>query len=50
MKKTKEEREWETYEMAWLEGYEDGVNDFAEVERRKEVLRKKGLPVLGDKK
>jgi len=46
MKKTAEEKEWEAHERGWDEGYEAGVCDFSEVERRKELLRKKGIPVM----
>jgi hypothetical protein len=45
-RRTKEEKEWESYEEGWSEGYEDGVVDFSEVERRKELFRKKGIPVM----
>jgi hypothetical protein len=46
-KQTKEEKEWKSYEEGWAEGYEDGITDFSEVERQKELLRKKGFPVIG---
>jgi len=41
-----EEQEWEAHERGWDEGYEAGVVDFEEVEKRKQLLRKKGLPVM----
>lgn len=44
-KKTQEEKSWEDYEMGWNEGYNDGVTDFLEVEKQKQKLRKKGVPV-----
>lgn len=44
-----EQREWEAHEAGWREGYEDGVMDFVEVERRKALLRAKGIPVIGDR-
>lgn len=47
-KKTKEEKEWEAYEKGWDEGYEAGVVDFEEVEKRKIELRKKGFTIIGD--
>jgi len=48
-----EEDSWETHEEGHKEGYEegreDGVSDFGEMERRRDILRKKGLLVVGDK-
>lgn len=46
--KKMEEDSWRTYEEGVSEGHEDGVNDFGEMERRKDMLRKKGLLVVGD--
>jgi hypothetical protein len=44
-----EEDSWEAHEEGNTEGYEEGVSDFGEMERRKDILRKKGLLVVGDK-
>jgi hypothetical protein len=43
--RTQEEKEWFAHEEGYVEGFEDGVNDFEEVERRKAQLRRKGIPV-----
>lgn len=48
IKETPEEREWAAHEKGWDEGYEAGVVDFEEVERRKAEFRAKGIPVIGD--
>lgn len=45
-KLTQEEREWMAHEEGWNEGYEAGVVDFEEVERRKAQFRAKGIPVI----
>jgi hypothetical protein len=47
-KMTAEEREWIAHEEGFDEGYEAGVVDFEEVERRKAELRAKGMSVIGD--
>lgn len=49
-KPTDEEKEWIDYEKGWDDGYESGITDFEAVEREKEKLRRKGIPVIGDKK
>jgi hypothetical protein len=50
VKETAEEREWKAHEDGHKEGYESGVMDWEEVERRKAIVRAKGIPVIGDKK
>jgi hypothetical protein len=47
--KKAEEDSWETHEEGNKEGYEEGVSDFVESKRRQDILRKKGLLVVGDK-
>lgn len=47
--KQAEEKSWADIEKTWAEGFESGVNDFEEMERRKDILRKKGFLVVGDK-
>jgi hypothetical protein len=47
IKLTPEEREWIAHEEGWNEGYESGVVDFEEVEKRKAQFRAKGIPVIG---
>lgn len=47
-KQTSEEKSWSDYEKGYDEGYNAGVVDFAEVEKRKAELRAKGLKVIGD--
>lgn len=48
LEREQENKEWEAHEDGHKEGYESGVVDFAEVERRKQKLRAKGIPVIGD--
>lgn len=47
--KKAEEDSWEAHEEGYKEGYEGGVNDFVESKRRQDMLRKKGLLVIGDR-
>jgi hypothetical protein len=48
-KLSQEEREWVAFEEGYSLGYESGVLDFEESNRRKEILRRKGISVIGDK-
>jgi hypothetical protein len=47
--KQAEEDSWLDHEEGNIEGYEEGVNDFGESERRKDILKKKGFLVVGDR-
>ena len=47
--KQAEEDSWLDHEEGDNEGYEEGVSDFVESKRRQDILRKKGLLVVGDK-
>lgn len=46
MERAAEVREWLAFEAGWAEGWEEGVCDFAESERRRAALRARGLPVI----
>lgn len=45
-----ENREWEAHEEGFDEGYSAGIVDFEAVEKEKQKLRDKGIPVYDDKK
>jgi hypothetical protein len=49
-KETAEEREWTAYEEGYEEGWLAGIVDFEAVENEKQKLRKRGIPIIGDKK